>query len=581
MDQYTKTPISFMDALTASGDVAFCWELHPNRIKIFGDAAAMFGPAFRHSEFCGDMLLDLLHPDSRAARDKVLSKPGHGNRQFEFLHQFKNTQNDGALVQERSQIVYGDGGSPTKITGVWRRIYPNDLVPSVDAPLPIDPMTQFLGDTNLREHLAQAIMYARRYDASGGFVTIYAEGLANIRETHGDRTANRVLRVVGQRIEAQLRESDIIGRMEDSTFGIILNHCLPTGFETAIKKIIAAIHATPVETHAGPVRITVSAGGVSFPEAAQTADDAVNRAQSALASVRREPSDGFAIYTLSAEQVTRHQLNKDIGERVQSALRDRRFMFAYQPVVCSRSNKLAWNETLLRLVDSWGEVEPATTFVPAAESLGFAGAMDRRSLALAIADLNDDQDTMLSVNVSYRTASDRAWQRSLFSAVQDNPGIAERLIVEISVVDNVSDSKSPPISSNSSKIATLVRATAAIRSFGCKVALDKFSVGNLPVRKLHAIAVDYVKIDGSFIRHLSEIPDYQSFLQDLLRAANQQGFEIVAECVETQEDAENLAAAGVHYIQGWAVGEPSLNKPWERQAVEGSSPSHVASGGMA
>jgi EAL domain-containing protein (putative c-di-GMP-specific phosphodiesterase class I) len=101
-----------------------------------------------------------------------------------------------------------------------------------------------------------------------------------------------------------------------------------------------------------------------------------------------------------------------------------------------------------------------------------------------------------------------------------------------------------------------------LRDAGCSVALDDFGAGHTSLRHLQSLAVDTVKIDGSFISNLAGSPDNQVFLRHLLGLAKGFGFHTVAECVATAEDAAILRREGVGLMQGHHFGSPSLERPW-------------------
>jgi len=97
---------------------------------------------------------------------------------------------------------------------------------------------------------------------------------------------------------------------------------------------------------------------------------------------------------------------------------------------------------------------------------------------------------------------------------------------------------------------------------GCRIALDDFGAGFTSLRHLQALAVDTVKIDGSFVRNLAQDPGNQVFLRHLVGLAKGLDLLTVAECVETAEQAALLRREGVNFFQGYYYGAPSLEKPW-------------------
>ena len=111
-------------------------------------------------------------------------------------------------------------------------------------------------------------------------------------------------------------------------------------------------------------------------------------------------------------------------------------------------------------------------------------------------------------------------------------------------------------------IEETARFVTAVRDLGCRIALDDFGAGYSSFRNLKALAVDCVKIDGSFVRGLTSNVDNQLFIRTLLGLADGFGLETVAECVETAEEANHLVRRGVRFLQGYYFGRPTVERPW-------------------
>jgi EAL domain-containing protein (putative c-di-GMP-specific phosphodiesterase class I) len=197
-----------------------------------------------------------------------------------------------------------------------------------------------------------------------------------------------------------------------------------------------------------------------------------------------------------------------------------------------------------------GQIVPAGDFVPILEQLGFIRLIDRYVLDKALAELAAHPDVRLGFNISGLTAADRPWLRALTSQLRNRAEIASRVIIEITETAALYD------------IEESARFVSALRETGCRVALDDFGAGHTSLRHLQTLAVDTVKIDGSFVRNLGGSPDNQVFLRHLLGLAKGFGFHTVAEGVETANVAAILQREGIGYLQGFYYGRPSLDRPW-------------------
>jgi EAL domain-containing protein (putative c-di-GMP-specific phosphodiesterase class I) len=242
-----------------------------------------------------------------------------------------------------------------------------------------------------------------------------------------------------------------------------------------------------------------------------------------------------------------------IEETVRAALGQDRLLFAFQPVVSATSGEVDYFECLLRMRDHNGGLIPCGDFIAAAEETGLIGLIDRYVLNQAFGELAAHPAVRLGFNVSGRTACDRPWLRSLMTLLRREPEYARRVVVEITETAALDD------------LDESARFVDTLRHAGCRVALDDFGAGHTSLRHLQALAVDIVKIDGSFVRSLPARRENRIILRHLLGLTRGFGFGTVAECVETAEEASLLREEGVGYLQGYHFGRPTIERPWLRE----------------
>jgi len=239
-----------------------------------------------------------------------------------------------------------------------------------------------------------------------------------------------------------------------------------------------------------------------------------------------------------------------IGAAVQAALRQDRLLFAFQPVVCAASGQVDYFECLLRMRAEDGSLVACGEFIAAIEQVGLIGLIDRFVLERVFAELGADPEIRLGFNVSGRTACDRPWLRSLMSLLRQRPEHARRIVVEITETAALDD------------FDESARFVETLRHAGCRVALDDFGAGHTSLRHLQVLAVDTIKIDGSFVRNLAGCRENRVILRHLLGLTRGFGLHTVAECVETAEEAALLREEGIGYLQGYHLGRPTIERPW-------------------
>ncbi len=551
MTSVDREPQRLHAALTAAGDVAYDWDLVTDTITWHGSVAVMLGIADASVIASGRALAGRLNPDDLLLRQQRLNAHWTGHAAFDCEYRIRAESGGFAWVHDRGTALFDEVGRPVKMHGVWRLINSRKAHElKLEQAANYDELTGHFNKRRLREALDHIVSSSVRSGSAGAYLAVGIDKLAAINDALGYEPADAVIVAIGQRLDRSLRVSDVIGRVGGDRFGIVLANCPEEHVAIAAEKILAAVSHVPIMTASGPVYATVSIGSATFPEQAKTSYEVMTRAETALTEAKRAGRNCFVPYRLSEEQYRQHRLGMALGERVQRALRDDRLVFAFQPVVAADTGVVDYYECLLRMIDEDGNNVAAGDFMPIIEQLGFIRTIDRYVLERAVAEVAANPGIRLGFNISGLTATDYAWLRAITTLLRGKPELARRLVVEITETAALHDFEES------------ARFVGALRELGCRIALDDFGAGFTSLRHLQTLAVDTVKIDGSFIRNLGQNYDNQVFLRHLVGLANGLGLATVAECVETAREAAILRREGVGYLQGYFIGKPVMERPW-------------------
>jgi EAL domain-containing protein (putative c-di-GMP-specific phosphodiesterase class I) len=239
---------------------------------------------------------------------------------------------------------------------------------------------------------------------------------------------------------------------------------------------------------------------------------------------------------------------QDCSLALEAALRNDRFLFAFQPVVCASTGKVDYFECLLRMRDEQGSIVCGVEFIRTAEELGLIGLIDQYVLKKTVKELSVDPEIRLGFNISGLTVCNQEWLHLLVGLLHKRPEIARRLVVEITETAAVGD------------IQDSVSFVDTLRRMGCRVALDDFGAGYTSLRHLEMLPLDIVKIDGSIVRKLASNRQQRGVLRHLVGLTKDFGFSTVAECIEKAADAVLLRAEGIGYLQGYFIGRPTIER---------------------
>ena len=415
-----------------------------------------------------------------------------------------------------------------------------------------DELTGHLNRNALREELSQAIDSAKAENRNCAFLVASVDRLAMINDSFGFDAGEEVIMGVGERLAGALRGSDVIGRTAGNKFGVLLKNCSDSEIAVVAARLRASVRGVGIETRAGMVAATCSVGAVWLPEAASTSQEAMLRAEQALDKARANGRDGFAVYEPSPQRETARLRQMQIADELMLALKESRLKLAYQPIVAARSRKVSHHECLLRMVKPDGSVLTAGHFVPAAEQMGIVHLVDRFALEATVRTLSAHKSVTLAVNVSGTAASDPGWLHDFVDHIRAHEDVAPRLIVELTETAALHH-----FEENAQFVSQL-------RELGVRVAIDDFGAGYTSFRNLQMLHVDTVKIDGSYVKDLSQSPENQVFVRTLVGLAKNFDIKTVAEWVGSDEDAALLQSFGVDYFQGFFFGEPVIDPKWDR-----------------
>lgn len=254
---------------------------------------------------------------------------------------------------------------------------------------------------------------------------------------------------------------------------------------------------------------------------------------------------------LNAAVVSRDHSTLDM---VEDAINHNQTMLAYQPVMQALPpQEAAFYEGYIRVLDATGRVIPAREFMPVVEDRELGRVLDCLALEHGFKALTKNKNIRLSINMSARSIGYGRWARVVERFMKKDPTLGERLVLEIS---EASAMAAPEL---------VVDFMDRMQEHGIAFALDNFGAGTSIIKHFREFFFDAVKIDGQFIRGVAGNHDNQAVTRALVSVAKQFDMLVVAESVETREDAEFLLSIGVDCLQGYLFGAPSVSPPWIKE----------------
>lgn len=542
----TLTPERIASVVVGSGEAAYVWDCVSDALNWSANAPEIFGASSAGDIAHGSGFAALLDPESPQNRHDVI----HGDTRrdegagvaYELRYALKPSGATQTIwADDIGRWYAGAGGKPARAEGVVRIITDRHRREEMLARLSAsDPLTGDLNRVRLTQAIEEELEGAARFKTSFGFLIVGIDDLSHFNRSYGFGVGDQAIAAIAERLRSVKRTKDLIGRFSDNKFGILLRECAVDDLSVAAARFVNAVREAPFETSAGPLVLSVTAGGVVSPRYARAVGEVMAHAHEALDAAKNAGRGNFRTYQPSVENDQRRWENLRVTDLIVAALKERRVEIAMQPVVRAADRKIAFQECLVRLTDPSGAAVDAKTIVGVAEQLDLVRLIDHRVLELATAALRGDPVLKLSINVSAATLHDNVWMSAL--AAETHGEIGRRLIVEITESAAIQD------------VEGTRRFVAHVQGKGCRVAIDDFGARYSSFRNLRRLGVDIVKIDGSFVENLDAAADDRAFVRALLQLARELGLETVAEWVQSEPVAKLLHDWGCDYLQGALTG---------------------------
>ncbi len=540
-----EIPLDPRAILTSIGEVVYDWDIASDRLVWGLNVRDVLGLDRGERIGLGRAFGAFVEPGSGRTRHEAIvdSQGTDGGSGVAYRTRYSLRPNPDRLiaVEDAGRWFAGADGRPACAHGVLR-MEPATSLPAPDAvaaPRGLSCDRHALVADIAREIAAVAL--ARRPMT---LMIASIDELSRFNDMLGYETSDAIIQSVLARLSGAMRRRDRLARYAGNRFAALLLSCCAGQAETAARRFIRAVEASPVATATGNVGVRLRLGAAIMPDHGSDAAPVLRHAEEALAHAKRHGIDFVAYSPALRREADRR--TQEGGLDLVGALNDRRLRIARQPVVETRSRRVAFEEVLVRIERPDGSLAGAGEIVPAAERHGLVRLVDHRVLELAVDCLAREPEARLAINVSPFTLMDPDWLTGFAAHLGARPGVADRLIVEITETAAIN------------RAEVVGARLAAMKALGVAVAIDDFGSGHTSFRHLRNFPIDIVKIDGAFVQNLSRSTDDRFFVRTLVDLAQHLGIATVAEWVESEEIACLLASWGVDYLQGDAIGGPPV-----------------------
>ena len=411
-----------------------------------------------------------------------------------------------------------------------------------------DPLTGLLNKDEFLRNVAEYASSMRKDDHPLSIFFVNIDGLRYVNNTYGHPEGDNMLQHVANILRQSVRPTDIVARYGGDVFAVALIGIDSDHVAVKAKGMSSNVEQAKVMLGSREHSLTVTIG-VALGYAHMGVDSLVNNADLALLLAKEKGRN--QIYFYRDEDETHR---KEFGtlfnnlETLKQALQEHRFSMHYQPIVHLQSGGAHHYEALIRLRDEAGSMLPPDVFIKVAEKFGLATKIDCMVVTACIQKLAElaraGNPAGLAINLSGKSVGNAELLALIKRELSASGVDPARIVFEITETAAFH---------NLELVQQFVR---EVKQLGCRFALDDFGVGFSSFYYIKQLDIDYLKIDGSFIRNLRDSANDRVFVQAMVEISRVYGMKVIAEWVENTEITALLKDIGVDYGQGYLFGKP-------------------------
>ncbi len=418
-----------------------------------------------------------------------------------------------------------------------------------------DSLTGLINRTEFERVLARLLSDSQSNGSEHVLCYLDLDQFKVVNDTCGHMAGDQLLQQIAVILQQQVRKCDLLARLGGDEFGVLLEFCTLQQAQEIATKLSQAVQDIRFSWQDKLFAVGVSIGLVPITPENLGIQDAMATADAACYLAKESGRNRVHVYSPNDGEIAKRYGEMQWVSRINRALEEDRLRLYYQQIVPSddRDNKGEHFELLIRMVNEAGDIIPPGFFLPAAERYDLTSALDRWVIRTALNWLEENPERQrqlicCAINLSGKSLSDEHFHDFVAECLEVSGLPPEKLCFEIT---------------ETAAITNLQKATDFIhrfKSMGCYFALDDFGSGMSSFAYLKNLPVDYLKIDGLFVKDIADDPIDYAMVKSINDIGHTMGLKTIAEFVENDAILECIREIGVDYVQGYGI---ALPKPLE------------------
>lgn len=509
----------------------------------------------------GEVLwFDLVLPEDQALFLQAENGPANGRMQFSQKYRLRCPDGRLRWISDYTHCQWDERQQCYTMCSMLLDITQNEMMSErLRFQANCDSLTGLLNRRAFETRLASALAQCKRDGRQHTLCYIDLDQFKVVNDTCGHFAGDELLRQLTRLLQQQLRSHDTLARLGGDEFGLLLEDRTLEQSRELCQRLLKTIRTYRFCWDEFQFAIGASIGLVPITQATDSVSNLFSSADTACYAAKESGRNRIHCFLHNDTELQKRNVEMQWAGKLQRALEENRLQLYFQPIQAINQDglKLLNFEVLLRLKNPRGEIIPPSAFLPAAERYNLMPLLDRWVTFTALEWLNNHPDTLnklhkCSINLSGLTLSDTNFLEALTEKLQQTQVPGDKLCFEITETAAIS---------NMQIASTFIQ---AMRALGCSFALDDFGSGLSSFAYLKNLSVDFLKIDGTFIKDMVNNPIDLAMVKSINEIGHTMGIQTVAEFVEDQDTLHKLEQLGVDFAQGYGIAKPA---PFDKLAA--------------
>jgi len=405
-----------------------------------------------------------------------------------------------------------------------------------------DPLTMLYNRRTFERYVRDEVERSSRTGSMFSIVLIDIDDFKLINDVYGHQTADMVLKELSERLKKSLREMDILARFGGDEFAVLLPDLSRDTARVVAKRLQDKLSSTPVKIEDKEISLSVSAVVLSYPQDGTSEEELITYAEYLMREVKRK---GKGIILSSEESPHKFSVVKEVERSVVESLEKSYVTPFYQEIIDLKDMSLFGFEVLMRIKFN-GRFLSAEEFVDVAERIGATEKLGFLLIERVLENyklFGNKFPLFIFINIVPENATEEFAEK--VKALADKYSVpTNNVVFEITERKAIED------------IMRVVSFVRELKNEGFRFAIDDFGSGYSSFYYLKYLPVDFLKIEGEFIKTLPNSPTDRVFIEGIVGVAKKMGIKTIAEFVENEEVLEVVKDLGIDYAQGYYFGKP-------------------------